>query len=451
MSTRPLATLRSDSSRGRRGVPQMIVETLGARAVFLGMGAVTSLIIARGLGPTGRGEYAFPVFLIGVLAIVGGLSYSNVHIHLVSQKAADSRSLAAVAFAVSGISGLASAALLILALLLVPAISSGLGIAPFLVAAIMLPPAIQQQALNSVAIASFAIRDVNRATVMSSIFHVVVIAALAAVGALTPISVIAAASATAICSWLWVTLAIRPPLRWPGRKLIKQALRFAARVHLGAVVMILVWRGDVVIVKAYLSLADVGIYTLAVMVAEMLLYLVEAIMAAATPRQIDMGHPNPVALTAEVHRLTLLALVLIAGLIAAPGALLLPIAYGSGFSGAVVPFLALLPGIILFGAFRTLNTYLLRLHNPWQLTTIPTAALALNVGLNLAIVRPLGIAGVAGVASVTYALIYVLTVVWFLRTTRADANSLIPRLRDLDRIVKLIVDLTPTRTAGGSS
>lgn len=413
------------------------LETVGTRAFALLLGAIASLIIARALGPSGRGEYVYPAFVVGLLAVAGHLSYDFVNIHLSSTSAANERILALTAFAISGFAGLATVGVLAILWVAVPAIFADIRVGLVIAAATALPFLVQQYALTSVLVVSSRMRAVNIATAASAAVQVTTVVVLAATGTLTPFSVLVVATVATVTCWAMLLSALRPPLGLPPRHLVRRALRYSARIHVGAVITILMWRGDVFFVKGYLGVREVGLYTLAVFLAEFLLVLVEATSVAATPRQINSDAPE--SLSASVHRLAMSALVLGSLALMMSSPVLVLVVYGSDFADALVPLLLLLPGLVLFGSSRPIAIYLLRLENPWRMTTAATAALAVNVVGNLLVIQRFGLNGVAVVASLTYGVLYLLIAQWFLQVTGIGWRSLVPRAADIRLLSSLLL------------
>ena len=61
------------------------VHVMGLRLSGYAVGFVASILIARALGPTGRGLYAYPVALLGIVMAFGHVGLEYAQIHLVGQ------------------------------------------------------------------------------------------------------------------------------------------------------------------------------------------------------------------------------------------------------------------------------------------------------------------------------------------------------------------------------
>ncbi len=128
----------------------------------------------------------------------------------------------------------------------------------------------------------------------------------------------------------------------------------------------------------------------------------------------------------------LLMLPLGAGLlVAAP--ILLPLVYGEPYLAATVPFVLMLPGILLLGTDRVLSRFFTgtNQHKPNVVTR--GLSLAVNIVLNLMWIPTWGIAGAAAAALVSYAVDALLLAAVFLWMTDCSlADLLLPRREDFD-------------------
>jgi glycosyltransferase involved in cell wall biosynthesis len=74
--------------RAITGLARSASITLAARVTALLLGIASSVILARALGPVGRGEYALTVLIPAFLQISGGLGLEHAVVFLVARKVA---------------------------------------------------------------------------------------------------------------------------------------------------------------------------------------------------------------------------------------------------------------------------------------------------------------------------------------------------------------------------
>jgi O-antigen/teichoic acid export membrane protein len=220
--------------------------------------------------------------------------------------------------------------------------------------------------------------------------------------------------------------AVRPRLRHWDPSLARQAIGRGLRYHPELASLFLLFRSDILILDGMTTTAAVGLYSLAVSLAELTRVVTDAIAQIALPRQMNTDHDAAAAATMRVTRLTTVVALVSVGLMCAAAPFLIPIIYGSSFRGSVTPLLALAPGLLALGATRPIGAFLLRLDRPTLASSMSVAALGLNIALNLVLVPLYGIAGSAAASSIAYAGLAALQTAWFLRATGATVRDLLP-------------------------
>jgi O-antigen/teichoic acid export membrane protein len=226
--------------------------------------------------------------------------------------------------------------------------------------------------------------------------------------------------------------AARPRLRHWHAPLARQAVGRGLRYHLGLASLFLLFRSDILILDGMTSRVAVGLYSLAVSLAELTRVVTDAIAQIALPGQLGTDHDGAAAATMRATRLTTLVALLSIGLLCATAPFLVPFVYGPSFRGSVPPLLGLAPGLLALGATRPIGAFLLRLDRPMLASAMSVAALGVNVTLNLVLVPGYGVLGSAVASSVAYAGLAALQTAWFLRATGASVRDLLPGPADLE-------------------
>jgi O-antigen/teichoic acid export membrane protein len=199
---------------------------------------------------------------------------------------------------------------------------------------------------------------------------------------------------------LWRGARLAAP-SWP---LLRAELPFIATIGITNLVSLMNYRVGLFVVERLLGLGAAGVYSIAVVVAELLWFVSSSLTQAAYGR---LGHPErsrAAATTVRVVQLGVAALLLGAPVLWAMAALLLPWLLGPDYAASVVLIGVLLPGVLLFGGASALSAYF---TNHAGLPQVPArvAALSLlmNAGLSMLLVPALGMAGAALAASISYA------------------------------------------------
>jgi O-antigen/teichoic acid export membrane protein len=180
--------------------------------------------------------------------------------------------------------------------------------------------------------------------------------------------------------------------------------------------------------------AALGIYAVAVNGSEILLYLPSAIGLVLTPVIARATAESRVETTLWTFRavtlLTTLALVVAAIL----GPFLLPLAFGSAYKGAVVPFLWLLPGALGYTAMSAFSSALIASSAPGRSSLGPTVALVVGIVLDVLLIPPLGADGAAIAASGAFLLGGVVSLLSYRGLHDFRLVALVPKREDVNRL-----------------
>lgn len=192
--------------------------------------------------------------------------------------------------------------------------------------------------------------------------------------------------------------------------------RFVAVIGATNVISLLNYRATLFLIERYSGLADAGVYSVAVQVAEMLWLLSSAVTVSAYHR---IGVPDPVAAattTLRAVRVNLLATVLAAPLLYWGARLAVPAVLGAEFSGALVPLALLLPGVAAYAAASSLSAFYTNHHGrPQWSAGIAGLSLALTLAIALPAIPRYGANGAALATSVAYCIAIAVAMRSFLR------------------------------------
>jgi O-antigen/teichoic acid export membrane protein len=191
---------------------------------------------------------------------------------------------------------------------------------------------------------------------------------------------------------------------------------FIATIGLTNLIGLLNYRVGLFVVEHELGLAATGVYSIAVVVAELLWFVSGSLTQAVYGR---IGHPDgaqAAATAARVARLGVGLLLAVAPLLWLLAWLLLPAVLGEPYRASLLPLALLLPGALLFGGASALSAWFTN-HAGRPLVPAGVAALSLvvNGGLAWVLVPRLGAAGAALAASAAYAATVVALAALFVR------------------------------------
>jgi O-antigen/teichoic acid export membrane protein len=431
------ATLSAPASSRASSSARRVVQTIASKAALTLLGAVTGVLIARSLQPESRGIYA-AVAAVGTTAMVlGHLSVDRTQIYLWADPARH-RALTANAMLLGLLSGTATVVigLILAATGATPAASSLVSIVLLAV-----PFGIAIVNLNGIALLRAQIGVVNRGTVATGLTQCVPMLILTATGHLTVTSVIVCWAISVITPFALLLHTLRPLPRSADYRLARAQLQLGGRYHFGVIAADLLPKADVLLLSGLASASAVGVYTVAVTVLALTRIPAEAISQVALPKQAA-GEVRDVAdVTARAVRLNLLVSAAFVGLLMIASPALIPLVYGQAFAAAVAPLLALGPGVVASSLVRPLEQYLLRLGRPMATTAIGVGALVVNVLLNVALIPVWATVGAGTASSVSYILMVVIELSWFVRSGGVPIRSLVPGVADIRSMLLLIQPL----------
>ncbi len=188
------------------------------------------------------------------------------------------------------------------------------------------------------------------------------------------------------------------------------------RGAVSATLIFLLFRSDIYLVRHFLGAEVLGVYAIAVVIAEMMQRgpnIAGAVMLPKVLRGIDDDHGMSLAISRWTFAFSLLS----AAAIVVLGAPLIEWIFGISFAGAYTPLVWMLPGLIASGYGSVLNTKLAGQGYPPVTMWAPGAALAMNVVLNLLLIPRHGLIGAALSTSIAYGLWAAIVTIAYQRTT----------------------------------
>lgn len=193
------------------------------------------------------------------------------------------------------------------------------------------------------------------------------------------------------------------------RRLWRQMREVGGKGGISVILVFLLFRSDQYLVEHMLGAASLGLYSVAVIFAEMMQRLPNVAGAVLLPKVIQ-GQEGEGRLSLKVARNVLFFSLLCAiGLVVAGKVLLL--FFFPKYPAAYLPLVWMLPGLVVAGFGSVFNTRLAGQGYPAITLWAPALALALNLALNLVLIPALGLRGAALSTSLAYGL-------WGLLVTR---------------------------------
>lgn len=387
-----------------------VIQTASTKLVVLVLGAVAGVLLARALGPEGRGSYQVVVVIATAAMAIGHLSVEQAQIafwRFEATREALHANTARLGMLVGSVAAVVTAAVVI-------GLGNGTiplpGHALLVVALLSVPFTTAVVYSNGAWILAARMDMVNKASLATAALQCSALLALTVTGTITVAWVVVVWT---VCHALHLIL-LRPS--WRGgfdRALARRCLHAGMRFHLGSASLFLLQRVDVLLLNSLAGSAAVGRYTVAVTIAELVRLLSDPVTQAALPKQADADEKAAIAMTFSATRITVLTAAGSALLLGAVAVPLIPYVYGAAFAGSVPLLLALLPGLVMAIGVKPASAWLLRAGRPHRLSATYLMALTANVVLNLALIPRFGVLGCAIAASLSYGALAAAHLTWF--------------------------------------
>jgi O-antigen/teichoic acid export membrane protein len=376
-------------------------SVFGATVVALGIGFLTSIVVARLLGPDGRGllGVAYSLATIGVaivsLGVPVAISYYG------SRRARLLPRLVG--------SALAYCAVMLVVLVLLALVVSGSGLdwlgeggdlGFWLLTGLLTWAVLMEYVGQNTLRARFLYGSTNALLVLSRItILVATVVLVAALGLGTQGALVALIAGSGV----YAVGALRPFVQQGlrlSRHVFAAMVHFGWRVQIGRLIQMGNGRLDVLILSAFASLSTVGVYVVAQVVAELVMLVPTAIGFVAMPA-IAQGRASGPDAGRTVRLSGTLSLVGV-GVVALGAPVLIFVGYGSDFAPALLPLYILLPGTWLFGAGNVMGDVFRGRGRPGLPSVLAGIAIVVTVVLDLLLIPPFGAVGAAVASTCAY-------------------------------------------------
>jgi O-antigen/teichoic acid export membrane protein len=414
-----------------------ILTTLLARVALLGLALIMSVVMARTLGPEGRGLLALVLVLPGLAKTLGLLGFEQANAVYAGLEPGRRRALvwqsAAIAVVAGGAIAAASAGFLALGAPGFQALVQG-PLWLYLLALSTVPCALIIDYWGAILRGMNRIVLLNVAGVGTTVAGLVLVMALVVWLRLDVTGAVWVEWLISVGSVVVMGALLRSVGVW-GRPSFDRALwgrsaRFALPAHGGTVAAYLNYRVDELIIAALLPPEQLGFYVLAVGVAERLWILPGAVATSVLPHLTSSQKRDP-RLAATLARHVMLWTGAACLLAFALADVLVRILYSSAFAPAVAPLRWLLPGIFTLSIGKVLVAELLAREKPRYTVWASGIAAVVNIVGNLILVPRMGISGAAIASSMSYSLLSLVLIWYYVQESGVPWAALVVRWSDL--------------------
>lgn len=366
--------------------------------------AGSNVVIARYLGPAGKGVLSLIMSFLAMTLMIGmfGVDEANIY-YLSSRKAFHRNVLANGIFHTICTTLICVVVYLVFAKWFVGNPLKGVDVRYYYVVVALIPFYFANQHAKSILLGHRAVYRYNVYVIMQFVTlfvaHLFLIPALGLAG-----GVVAIVLSTLLLMVLGTVFmySYGPPARSIEVSLLKKSYGFGLRSQLGILFSFLNQRLDIFIVNYFLSPYHVGIYAIAVAVGELPWHLPASVATILFPWVADMKREEATQFTAYVMRNIMFVTAILVVILALTGRFLIALLFGSAFADSTALLYVLLPGILSLGITRILGGYFQGIGKPELGTLMVSFSFVETIALDLLLIPRIGAMGAAIASSVSY-------------------------------------------------
>jgi O-antigen/teichoic acid export membrane protein len=399
------------------------------QGVLLGISLVSGAVTARWLGPDGKGLLGLTTLLPSFIALLLGAGLTSANVFFASNgrlslRALTSNSVAAVILVTFLGVGLV---LVLLATGAIERIVPNCPIELILIGLCLLPLSMFTSQMSCLL---QGLRRIKTLAALSVIQQIAGLGLILFLIVYLGLGVMGALVAGILGAALAVVLNTRAVLKEGGTlrprldpAVVKTTLGYGIKNHVGNLLQYFNYRLDVFIVNIFLGPAEVGIYGVSVVLAEMLWFLPDAVSFVIFPKAAATSAKEMNDFTPRVFKIVL-GISVIGGIgLALVSKPLIPLIFSDAFAPSYMPLLVLLPGVVLLGGAKVLNNEIAGRGHPEYNSINAGICLVITVVSDLLMIPQYGVVGAAAASSLAYAATFFIALGFYRKVSRKAAAA----------------------------
>lgn len=384
--------------------------TLLTRILNLIIGLATSVIIARLLGPEGKGIYSMAILLPTLITTFTNVGIAPATVYYTSQEKYSRREIFGNNVILSLAIGIASITIGLIVVFFFQDIAFS-GVARFylLLALALIPVNLFVSYLRYIFLGMQRIPEFNLISILQMV-SMLVLVAVALWGFNAGIAGIILARVAAflligILLFFWGRKVTGGISCRPNFAYLRDVSIYGLKAHMSNILAFLNYRLNMVLVNGFLDPLAVGFYSIAVTIAEQLWLISQAASTVLFPRVAsEKNEQLRKEFTPIVSRNVLLITALGAVAVLLLSHWIVVLLYSADYLPAVRPLQILLPGIVALSASRVLANDIAGRGRPILNSYLSAITVAVNIGLNILWIPRFGINGSAWATTAAYSI-----------------------------------------------
>ena len=188
-----------------------------------------------------------------------------------------------------------------------------------------------------------------------------------------------------------------------SKSYFRNSFYYGFKGHISNILAFINYRIDLFIIAYFLNDGAVGLYSVAVTIVERIWIVSQSVSTVLFARVSNLNNDIERANFTAIVARNVLFMSLIGGLLLYFLAdWIIHLLFGAEYFDAIIPFIWLIPGVVLLSFSRILSNFFSGIGKPEINTYVASFTTILNIGLNIYFVPKLGVKGAAIATSITY-------------------------------------------------
>ncbi|MBN2006822.1 MAG: polysaccharide biosynthesis C-terminal domain-containing protein [Anaerolineae bacterium] len=396
-----------------------------------------SILLARILLPSGRGQYALILLIPTLLVQLTDPVFGSAIVYLLGQRRYTAAQMASVMLKMALVCGLLSVIVFQLLMVSLPLLAwigiedtRNIGRLVWL-SVFMTPFLLTTQYFSSILLSMKKVFEYNLLQLILPMIEIILVISISLINQFSlDWAVVTYCIALVTTSGLSVWFVKRATkftfftVSKTDYQLVKEAFFFGMKGYIGRICSAGGLRLDSFLISSLMDPASVGIYAIAVGLVERLWLISRSIATVLYPHIANTEENEGVVLAAKAGRHTFLAMTLAALTLSAFSGPIILTLYGDAYRGAILALIVLAPGVVVLGMGGIVSSYITGKGHPEYGVPPAITAVIINVVLNLSLIPKYGIIGASLASTISYSVNAVVLIVIFLRMSGARISEL---------------------------
>jgi len=387
---------------------RQVAATFFGQSIGVIISIASSAIIARWLGPEGKGILAITLLLPGALVIFLNLGIGVANVYYIGTRRFDVSTLSKNSVTFALLTSALGTVLIVgfLALGWIQPFLPGVPAWLILIAAVLFPIGILAGYFNTILQGLQSIITLNIIHLSQRVLTLIFLCLFIIILNLGILGALVSHLGTGLVGLIALTAVVgrkggifKPS--WNSR-IMGSTLSFGLKGQIGNILQFFNYRLDLFILNYFLGPDHVGIYTVSVGLAELLWHFPDAVsfvllskVANTKPGLLDSFTPRVLRSTLGVTAVGGIGLLIL-------GKSIISITYSPVFLAAYIPLVALIPGVVLLGGAKVLTSNIAGRGSPQYNSITSGLALIITVILDIVLIPRYGVLGAALASSIAY-------------------------------------------------